>query len=345
MKKLCVFTLYEDKGGSSQYRAYLFKKDLEKNFDVKWYYFWNNNYATKYMHNKKKYLIIITFQYIISTIKRWYQITFIAPKCDVIFIQKAIIPKVKKTFLNKIKQNNVPIIFDVDDAVYLNNRDNTNDIASISKVVICGNKNLQAHYKKYCSNTVILPTIENTNKYMKYWKNNFNEKSIVWIGSKTTVNNIDLVVNPINKIINKHPEVKFYIISNDALDFPNKIKNCYLIKWEKNRYVKDLSNKTIGIMPLYDNEFNRGKCGFKLIQYLNMKMPVIGSDVGVNSQIIKDNGLLANNEEEWEEALEKLLFDEKIYNKYVEHIESDFLKKYHYENVLKKLINILNYEM
>ena len=57
MKKLCVFTLYAEKGGSSQYRAYIFRKELEKHFNVvNWSYFWNNNYATKYMHNKKKYI-------------------------------------------------------------------------------------------------------------------------------------------------------------------------------------------------------------------------------------------------------------------------------------------------
>lgn len=159
---------------------------------------------------------------------------------------------------------------------------------------------------------------------MKYWSSNFTSKSIVWIGSKTTVKNIELVVNPINKVINRHPEVKLYIISNDALDFPNRIKNCSLIKWEKEKYIKDLSNKSIGIMPLYDTEYNRGKCGFKLVQYLNMKLPVIGSPVGVNTQIIEGNGLLASTEEEWEKSFEKLLFNEKFYNDCVKHIEDVF---------------------
>ncbi|PWM79140.1 MAG: hypothetical protein DBY41_08085 [Clostridium sp.] len=341
-KKLCVFTLYADKGGSSQYRSYLFKETLENNFDVKWYYFWNNQYATKYMHNKKKYFLVIALQYIIAIVKRWYQLQFIASKCDVIFIQKASIPKLKKTFLKKIKKKHIRIIFDVDDAVYLDKKDNSNEIACFADVVICGNETLKKHYEKYCKKIIVFPTIENTEKYMKYWSSNFTSKSIVWIGSKTTVKNIELVVNPINKVINRHPEVKLYIISNDALDFPNRIKNCSLIKWEKEKYIKDLSNKSIGIMPLYDTEYNRGKCGFKLVQYLNMKLPVIGSPVGVNTQIIEGNGLLASTEEEWEKSFEKLLFNEEFYNDCVKHIEDDFLRKYSYATISNKLIDVLN---
>lgn len=53
MKKVAIFTLYDDKGASSQYRAFLFKKDIDSNFDAQWYCFWDNNYVTKYMHNKK----------------------------------------------------------------------------------------------------------------------------------------------------------------------------------------------------------------------------------------------------------------------------------------------------
>lgn len=59
MKKVAIFTLYDDKGASSQYRAFLFKKDIDSNFDAQWYCFWDNNYVTKYMHNKKKFAIEI----------------------------------------------------------------------------------------------------------------------------------------------------------------------------------------------------------------------------------------------------------------------------------------------
>lgn len=342
MKKMAVFTLYDDKGASSQYRAFLFKKDIDSNFDTKWYYFWDNGYVTKCMHNKKKYVIKICFKYTISAIKRWYQLNFVAPKMDIIFVQKACIPKMKNHFLNRAKRAGTKIIFDVDDAVYLNSNDNSNEIAKASNIVICGNMNLYNHYLKYNSNTYILPTVENTLNYEKYWKDTFSLKTIGWIGSKTTIDNLDLIVEPINSLINKHPEVRFCIISDTALDYPERISNCSFIKWDKNTYIEELSKFTIGIMPLKDNEYNHGKCGFKLIQYLNMKKPVIGSDIGVNGKIINKNGLIIHSERDWENAFETLLFDRKLYNDCINEIENSFFKAYHYNVVCKKLIKLID---
>lgn len=342
MKKLCIFTLYSEKGASSQYRIYIFKEELEKNFDVQWFHFWNDYYVTKYMHNKKKYIFQIALQYLYATIKRWYQITFIAPKSDVVFFQKSIIPKMKRTFLKKLKKKHIRIIFDVDDAIYLNPRDNSNEIARNANVVICGNGTLKKHYEQFNNNCIVLPTIENTLKYQPYWQDTFTKKNIGWIGSKTTIKNLELIVEPINHIVEKHPEVNFYIISNDALDYTQRIKNSTLIIWDKDKYISDLSKITVGIMPLEDNIYNQGKCGFKLVQYLNMKKPVVASNVGVNSSIVDKRGIIANTKEEWEQALEKLLYDKDVYEKCVNNIEDEFFDTYHYGNVSKKLIKILN---
>lgn len=342
MKKLCVFTLYADKGASSQYRAYIYKEKLEKKFHVKWFYFWDNTYATKYMHNKKKYCIQILFQFLISAIMRWTQLTFIATKADIVFIQKGIIPKIKKTFLNRLRKKGIRIVFDVDDAIYLDKSDNSDDIAKLSDCVICGNRTLKKHYRKVNPNCFILPTIENTNRYKKYWKDTFDHKVIGWIGSKTTIRNLELIVNPLNNLMKKYPEIQFYIISNDAFDYLERIENCHFIRWNKEKYIQDISKFTIGIMPLEQNEYNKGKCGFKLIQYVNMKKPIVGTPIGVNSEILAGNGITANSEQEWEEAIEKLLYNREIYNKCVEHIEYDLFKKYNFDNSANQLIDILN---
>lgn len=133
----------------------------------------------------------------------------------------------------------------------------------------------------------------------------------------------------------------FYIISNDALNYPQRIQNTTLIPWDKDTYISEISKFTVGIMPLIDNDYNRGKCGFKLIQYLNMKKPVIATGIGANINIVNKNGLLANTAEEWECALEKLLYDKTTYDECVKQIENNFFKVYHFENVSRKLIKIL----
>ena len=341
-KKLCVFTLYSEKGASSQYRAFLFKKDFDKDFDTRWFSFWNNKYVTKYMHNKKKYAIFIILQYFFASIKRIFQLMIIAPRCDVVFIQKATIPKLHQTFLSRISHKNVRIVFDVDDAVYALPNDNTDMIAKQADCVISGNENLRKHYSKFCNNCIIIPTVDNTHLYQEYWKDTYSNKIIGWIGSKTTIDNFDLIVDALNEITSRHPEVKIAIISNTALNYTEKINNSYLITWASDTYLESMSDFTIGIMPLKDNEFTRGKCGFKLIQYLNMKKPVVGSGVGVNGEIIASNGIVANSTEEWVNAIESLLYDENRYQECVMRIENEFFDKYHYDLIVRKIISCLN---
>ena len=136
--------------------------------------------------------------------------------------------------------------------------------------------------------------------------------------------------------------MRIHIISNTALDYTKKIKNSVLVPWEKETYIKEISKFSIGIMPLKDTDFNRGKCGFKLIQYLNMKKPVIGSPVGVNIEIVSGNGIAASTKKEWVDALETLLYDRNKYNRCVEHIEHSFFEAYHYKTVANALVEILD---
>lgn len=341
MKKLLVFTLYGERGGSSQYRAYIFKKEFEKEFNTEWHNFWNDKYATKYMHNKRKYFFPIAVQYTISAVKRLYQLVFIAPKVDVLFIQKACIPKVKKTFLMRAKSRGVRVVFDIDDATYLFNNDNTDDIARIADVVVCGNETLKAHYDSVGCKCVVLPTVENTPLFEAFWQDTFNNKVIGWIGSASSVHNLELLVDPINQLVKIHPEIRFDIICNDDQGYVNRIKNSRLVVWDKNSYISNMSNFTIGVMPLKDTGFNQGKCGFKLIQYLNMKKPVVGSGVGVNAQIIEGNGIVANNSMEWVNALEELLFCRNTYDRCIEHIDNTFFDEYHFSKVSNALVKIL----
>lgn len=342
MKKLWVFTLYSDKGASSQYRAYIYKNVLENNFDVNWSFFWNNKYATKYMYNKKKYFLLIGLQYLIASIKRIFELYFMASKYDIVFIQKACIPKLKFTFLKRIKRKGVKIFFDIDDAVYLSSNDNSEDIAKMSHIVICGNESLNKHFESLGCRCVLFPTVDNTIRYKPYWKDTYKNKIIGWIGSASTINNLDEIVESINLFMTRHPDASFVIISNDDCGYVKKIRNSKLIIWEKEKYLEYLSDLTIGIMPLKDTDYNRGKCGFKLIQYLNMRKPVIGSDVGVNKSIIDGNGFVVKNNTEWLDAFERLLYDKKCYYKYINHIDDYFLDKYHFSKMSDKLVEILD---
>lgn len=341
-KKLLIFTLYHEIGASSNYRILMYAEDLKKQYDVKVCSFWSNKYVERYMNNKKKYAFHIILEYIRNYWNRIFQFIFIAPKYDLVFIQKTIIPKSKISFFKYLRLFKLKIIFDIDDAVYTNKRDNSDKIAKNVDFILAGNPMLKTHYGQMNQNIILFPTVDFSPSYQPFIKNNFETKIIGWIGSQATIDNLDLIIDAINKLVEKHPEVRFHFISNAPLKYEMLVRNSKFIKWSKDSYIKDMSDFTVGIMPLKQSGFNEGKCGFKLIQYLNLEKPVIASDVGINKEIVSDYGFIANNKEEWINMLEKLLFDEACYKTCVSNINLTFSDRYSYERNLSKLISIFN---
>ena len=105
------------------------------------------------------------------------------------------------------------------------------------------------------------------------------------------------------------------IISNKSIELGNL--PIRFIKWTLKEEISNLNTIDIGIMPLYDNPYNRGKCGFKLLQYMALGIPTVSSPVGVNNQIIKngENGFLAYNAKDWIKSIQILIENYNIYKK------------------------------
>lgn len=342
MKKLCIFTLYSDIGASSNYRILQFTDVLRTKYEIRSFHFWNDRYTTKYVRNKKKYALHIVGLYLWSIVKRIIQLLLVGLQSDIVFFQKGCIPKMDVKLLILLKKHGVKIALDVDDAIYLDQRDTSNQIARIADLVICGNSFLKEHYDQFSTNCVILPTVDRNDLYKRYHQNTYNKKVIGWLGSGATINNLNIVIEPMKTIIRNHPETRFMIVSDTPGNYIEKIPNSYFVKWDKRTYLKELGDFSIGIMPLEDNDYNRGKCGFKIIQYLSMEKPVIASDVGVNGEIVGRAGYVVQNEEEWVSTIEKLLFDEKEYKQCLSYIRTDFYTKYSYKNVGDRLVELLD---
>ena len=86
------------------------------------------------------------------------------------------------------------------------------------------------------------------------------------------------------------------------------------VKWSEENEVTALAECQIGLMPLTNDEWSEGKCGFKLIQYLSLGIPAVSSPIGVNKTIIEEgiNGFFASTDEEWYAAIEKLILDKEL---------------------------------
>ncbi|MEQ8810596.1 MAG: glycosyltransferase family 4 protein [Imperialibacter sp.] len=242
---------------------------------------------------------------------------------DIVFIHREVTPVgppifewvIAKVFRRKI-------IFDFDDAIWLPNTSESNKIAAWLKwhsktesvcrwswKISVGNSYLESYAKQFNNHVVINPTTIDTEHHRlinKKTKPTNDPIVIGWTGSHSTLPYLDILW-PVLEELAKEQMFSFRVISNQPpiatypwLEF---------IPWNKETEVDDLAAIDIGVMPLTDDEWSKGKCGFKALQYMALEISTVASPVGVNKDIIKDgiNGLMATNTEEWMFALKKLI--------------------------------------
>jgi glycosyltransferase involved in cell wall biosynthesis len=224
------------------------------------------------------------------------------------------------------------IIFDFDDAIWLTDkidegrleklirwRIKVNAICRWSYRVSCGNEYLCDHARQFNPNVILNPTTIDTeqlhNPALFSSKLHKNEITIGWTGSHTTLKYLDMLKPLMQELELANPLVSFLVIANRKPELA--LKRMYFVQWNKKTEIRDLLLIDIGIMPLPDDAWAKGKCGFKALQYMALKIPCIGSPVGVNTTIIDHgiNGFLATSIKEWRHYLNLLIADIEIRKK------------------------------
>jgi glycosyltransferase involved in cell wall biosynthesis len=131
--------------------------------------------------------------------------------------------------------------------------------------------------------------------------------TIGWTGTHSTLKYLEPLIPVMQKLEGKYNHLRFVIIANKKPELP--LTGLEFIPWSKENEVKDLLQLDIGIMPLTDDLWARGKCGFKAIQYMALEIPSVASPVGVNTEIIahNENGFLCESPDEWFQYLSMLI--------------------------------------
>jgi glycosyltransferase involved in cell wall biosynthesis len=221
------------------------------------------------------------------------------------------------------------VIYDFDDAIWMpyevtessfftkffKNKGKVKKICSWAHIISCGNEYLCNYAKQFNQNVIYNPTcVDTENRYNLIANHDVQKITIGWTGSFSTLNYFENL-SPVLKKLQEKYEFDIKIICNRKPDI--NLKNVKYIAWTAENELIELATCQIGLMPLTDEEWSKGKCGFKLIQYLALGIPAVSSSVGVNSSIIEDgsNGFLCNSEEEWYYALEKMITDAPLRKK------------------------------
>lgn len=217
-------------------------------------------------------------------------------------------------------------VFDFDDAIWIPNASETNyhttrllksfsktsSIIRWSTVISCGNRYLAEYASRFNPNVRINPTTIDT----EGWHNaiatpEIGRFIIGWTGSHSTVQVLELLL-PVFQYLESKYDFELHVIC----DVPPKfsLRSLRFIPWSKEVEVRELLKFNVGIMPLADDEWARGKCGFKALQYMSVGVPAVVSDIGVNSEIVNHgvNGFVCSTPDDWQRHLETLILQPQL---------------------------------
>jgi glycosyltransferase involved in cell wall biosynthesis len=280
---------------------------------------------------------------------------------DIVFIQREALSIGSSYFEKQFFKRN-KVVFDFDDSIwlldtspenkkfsFLKNPEKTKTNITHSHVAIAGNTYLSDYAKQYNKNTIIIPTTIDTNFHIpKPELRNKNKIVIGWSGSISTIKHFEMLVPVLKQIQNKYAnQVEFHVIGQGT--YINNEIQVVSKNWSSKTEVDDLNAIDIGIMPLPDNEWVKGKCGLKGLSYMACGVATIMSNVGVNSEIIEHgkNGFLADNEQDWYNYISQLIENktlrQQLGNNGRETVVNNYSVNAHkdtYLRVLKSLIKL-----
>jgi glycosyltransferase involved in cell wall biosynthesis len=319
-KILFIASHRKDRSPGQRYRFEQYFSFLQENgFDCELAFFLNES-DDKVFYSPgniiKKFLITIR-----SASKRMRDVRR-AGQFDIVFIQREAFMMGTTFFERQFRRSTAKIVFDFDDSIWLLDTSNANKmwqwmksatktskIIALSDLVFAGNRYLADYASCFNKNVKIVPTTIDTNSFHRIDEYKNNEIICIgWSGSHTTIKHFEAAIPVLKKLKNKFGERICFKVMGDP-QFENKDLCIKGIPWSSATEVDILSSFDIGIMPLPDDQWVKGKCGLKGLSYMALEVPTVMSAIGVNPEIINDgvNGFLATTEEEWIEKISRLI--------------------------------------
>jgi glycosyltransferase involved in cell wall biosynthesis len=242
---------------------------------------------------------------------------------DIIFIFREALMTRSTRFEKAFHRSRAKLVFDFDDAIWLQNVSEANrswawikDPGKTSKIiglcdlVFAGNAYLADYARRYNPNVTIVPTTIDTDEYRPVTRSGEGPVCIGWSGSITTIQHFQYAIPALQRLKARFGDrITIRVVGDGSYRLPEL--GIEGLPWRRATELADLGAMDIGIMPLPDDEWAKGKCGLKGLQYMGMGLPTIMSPVGVNSEIITDgvDGYLATTTDEWVEKLSRLVED------------------------------------
>lgn len=275
---------------------------------------------------------------------------------DIVFVQREAIQLGTAAFERLAARSRAKLVFDFDDAIWLPNASEANrrlawlkrpqktgDIIERSDLVLAGNRYLADYASRFSDRVEIVPTTIDTDRYLPPAKAAGDTVCIGWTGSMTTIQHFGRVVPVLHRLREKYGDrVRFKVIGDPTY----RVEELGIqgLQWREQTEVQDLSDVDIGIMPLPDDDWARGKCGLKGLQYMALEIATVMSPVGVNEEIIDQGrtGFLAGDDDEWLARLSQLIDSPDLRARLGEAARQTVVERYSVLSQRDRYVELLN---
>lgn len=317
--QLLAFTKYGPMAASTRQRFIQYEPALtEAGIEVSYSPLLNDAHVQRLTEGKRASPISIAMAYT----RRLKHLLLRARHFDALWVHCELFPYLPGGFERLAYLYGKPIIFDYDDAIFHMYDESARAVVRRllggklepllrrATACCCGNEYLENYAAQFCANTMILPTVVDTDKYVPAATLPDRPVTIGWIGSSSTY----VLIPPMLPLLRELAEqrgVRIRIVGAGRAAERDQFAGLDLIEWSETCEIAEVQAMDIGIMPLQDLPFQRGKCGYKLIQYMACGLPVVASPVGVNATIVEDgvSGFLATDHDQWRASLMRLIED------------------------------------
>lgn len=354
-------SVYSKSGIQSAATYYRFVQYLNRfDEDIKFRGMIPNNLYKKIMPISQRNIFtkILIFCYIY--IRVFFQIfsDCFVRKPDIMIVSRRFInrkfPWSYKWMISRMKTAGTRLFWDFDDQIVVTNEISCKNFDWMSEksdiITVAGKEHVSMIQEPFRCKVHILPTTDGdmvnlyteslTNSRLQSMENSVN---IVWVGTSGALPFVDAICPAIELLGKKEKtrgrEVVFTIVCNLPLNYRAKNFTLNNIEWTRDIAIKEMMAAHIGVMPLFDNEATKGKGGFKLIQYLSIGLPIIGSGIGINKEIIDESvGVLTKEVciEEWYDAFCSILESADQWKDRSKNSFSKWLRKYNSETNFKE---------
>lgn len=337
-------------GASSRLRTFQYMPLWEsEGHQVKISSFFNDTYLKQIYAQKKPSIINVLFCYL----GRLF-VLFTASKYNLIVMEKELFPFLPSWGEYLLSKWSRGYVVDYDDAVFHNYDRHSNSmvrkamgdkidkVMRHAKVVLVGNHYLADRAKAAGAKQVVyLPTVIDPTRYSQVSHPNNILLVIGWIGSPTTMKYLETILPLLERLFIQHAFKLLVINGGDSiLNYSGELE---IYPWSEDTEVAAINKMDIGIMPLEDSPWERGKCAYKLIQYMACGLPVVASPVGMNKEVVihGENGFLASTDQEWIDSLTELLINPHLRQTFGQAGQQLVQEKYTLEKNFEILKNVL----